>query len=122
MNHFSKERRVKRNLLARIAVLDSIVNSSGLDDAGWEQRYSLEQSLMDLHRLEEEFWRQRGRISWTVKGDLMTMYFFAIANGRRRRCLIARLYINGIIVEDPLVIEAHIMEFYSSLLSAKPSN
>lgn len=56
-----------------------------------------------------------------LKGDRLTGYFIAIANGRRRRCLINRLIIDGNVVEDPIIIKVHIFSFFSSLLSAKPS-
>lgn len=57
-----------------------------------------------------------------LKGDAIKAYFFAIANGRRRRCSIFRLIINGEVVADPAIIQNHIYSFFSSLLSAVPSS
>ena len=50
----------------------------------------------------------------------MMAYFFAIANGRRRRCFIDSLVINGVRTSDQPTIMAHIVGFYSNLLSSKP--
>ena len=66
------------------------------------------------------YWRQRGTINWTLKGDSPTAYFFAIANGRRRRCLIDSLLIDGVRVSDPLMVLRHVVQFFSNLLAAKP--
>lgn len=47
-----------------------------LSQAGWQSRSDLEGLLMQLHRQAEIYWRQRGSINWTLKGDSLTMYFF----------------------------------------------
>ena len=75
---------------------------------------------MQLHHQAEIYWRQRGTLNWTLKGDSPTTYFFAIANGRRRRCDINSLMINGVRSSDQSVILAHVVDFFSSLLGAKP--
>jgi mannosylglycoprotein endo-beta-mannosidase len=46
----------------------------------------LEGQLTHLLKMEQEYWRQRGRQSWLLHGDANTAYFHAIANGRRRKC------------------------------------
>ena len=73
-----------------------------------------------LHHQSEIYWRQCGTLNWTLKGDAMMAYFFAIANGRRRRCFIDSLVINGVRTSDHPTIMAHIVGFYSNLLSSKP--
>src|SRR4051812_29273179 len=45
----------------------------------------------------------------------------AIANGRRRRCFISRLLIDGEVVDDLAVISRHVHDFFASLLTAKPT-
>ena len=75
---------------------------------------------MQLHQQAEIYWRQRGSLNWTLKGDTMTAYFFAIANDRRRRCFIDSLIIDGVRSSDQGTILNHIVAFFSSLLSAKP--
>ena len=59
---------------------------------------------MQLHHQAEVYWRQRGTLNWTLKGDSPTTYFFAIANGRRRRCGIHSLVINGVRTSDQSLI------------------
>ena len=100
--------------------LDRAADSIGLSDDGWAVRYNLESALIQLHHQAEIYWRQRGTLNWTLKGDSPTAYFFAIVNGRRRRCGINSLLINGVRSSEQSVIMAHVVDFFSSLLGAKP--
>ena len=120
MNHAAESRRDKARIAAQIGSLDARADGSGLSPSECQARYDLEEALLALHRQEEVYWNQRGAINWTLKGDSPTSYFFAIANGRRRRCMIDSLLINNVRVSDPSQIMSHVVNFFSSLLSAKP--
>ena len=119
-NRAAEDRRSKAFLENQILELDRTADSIGLSDDGWAVRYNLEAALLQLHHQAEIYWRQRGTLNWTLKGDAPTAYFFAIANGRRRRCEINSLLINGMRSTDQSVIMAHVVDFFSSLLGAKP--
>ncbi|KAK1650153.1 hypothetical protein QYE76_067958 [Lolium multiflorum] len=106
------------NLLTKIAHLDVLADSSGLDEDAWASRYHLEEQLLHIYRMEEEHWRQRGRVRWALQGDANTAYFHVVANGRRRKCNIARLSSDNGTITDPKLIQQHIYEFYRNLLSA----
>ena len=105
--------------MGQISSLDEEADVSGLSSAGWSHRYELEGLLMHLHQQAEIYWKQRGSINRVLEGDSPTAYFFAIANGRRRRCSIESLVIDGTKVVDPHLIMDHIFNFFSSLLAAK---
>jgi hypothetical protein len=96
-----------------------VADGTGLLEGEWSVRYNLEAALMQLHQQAEIYWRQRGTLNWTLKGDSPTAYFFAIANGRRRRCSIDSLIINGVRTSDQSLIISHVVDFFSSLLGAK---
>jgi hypothetical protein len=83
-----------------VANLDREVNSSGLDEEGWALRYQLEDQIVHLDSMEEEYWKQRSRLQWTLKGDSCMAYFHAIANGRRCKCMIPHLIIENGEVSD----------------------
>ena len=61
----------------------------------WDHHYALENALLNIHRQEEAYWQLRGELSWLLKGDAITTYFFSITNGRLRRCSIYRLINDG---------------------------
>jgi mannosylglycoprotein endo-beta-mannosidase len=87
-----KEKRdFRANLLLQVSELDKVADTTGLDEDGWALRYHLEDQLAALDRADEEYWRQRSRVQWTLRGDSCTAYFHAIANGRRWKCSIPRL-------------------------------
>jgi hypothetical protein len=108
----------KLAVLAQIKELDDKADSIGIDEDEWAFRYHLEEQLLEIYRVEEEYWRQRGRIRWLLQGDANTAYFHAVANGRRRKCNIASLVAEGRPISDKREIEEHIYSFYRNLMGA----
>jgi hypothetical protein len=118
-NQRSLSRRNKDVLLQQIQELDLLADSSGLDEEGWSHRYHLKERLMEIHREEEEFWRQHGCLKLVLQGDTNTKYFHAIANGRRRKCLISALVAPEGRLSNKATIQAHIYQFYRDLMGAE---
>lgn len=83
-NHRADLRKALNLLTTKLKDLDTIANSTGLDAAGWQRRYSLEADISTLHSQEAAYWRRRGRLNWVLHGDAPSSYFMALANGRRR--------------------------------------
>ncbi|XP_071685098.1 uncharacterized protein [Lolium perenne] len=80
--NLGKEKRVHReNLLSQVENIDREVDAAGLDEEGWALRYHLEDQLLQLDKLDEEYWRQHSRLNWTLKGDSNTTFFHEITNG-----------------------------------------
>jgi hypothetical protein len=48
--------------LRQVSNPDRLVDSTGLDKEGWALRYHLEDQLLLLDKIEEEYWRQRSRV------------------------------------------------------------
>jgi mannosylglycoprotein endo-beta-mannosidase len=100
--NLGKEKRdFRTNLLRQVEELDRVADANGLDGEEWGLRYFLEDQLVALDRVDEEYWRQRSRTQWTLEGDSCTTYFHAIANGRKRKCSIPRLITEGGEVDEP---------------------
>jgi hypothetical protein len=56
--NLGKERKVfKTNILAQIEALDRVADTLGLDEDGWATRYHLEDQILAINRMEEEYWR-----------------------------------------------------------------
>jgi hypothetical protein len=73
--NLGKEKRdLKEDLLRQVAELDVAADAAGLDEDGWALRYFLEDQLIHLDRMEEEYWRQRSRVQWTVQGALALLF------------------------------------------------
>ncbi|XP_071685197.1 uncharacterized protein [Lolium perenne] len=105
-------REARDNLLSQIKELDELADSSGLDEEGWALRYFLEDQIVQLDGAEEDYWRQRSRLQWTLKGDSCTAFFHAFANGRRRKCLIPRLLTDNGEISDQQEMMGHVYHFY----------
>jgi hypothetical protein len=91
----------KANLLAKIQELDAAADGVGLDKDGWALRYHLENQMMEILGAEEEYWRQRGRQQWLLKGDANTKFFHAFGNGKKRKCAILSLTVEQGVITEP---------------------
>jgi hypothetical protein len=91
----------------------------GIDKDEWAFRYHLEAQLLELYRIEEENWRQRGRVKWALQGDANMAYFHAVANGQRRRCNIVRLIAEGCTISEKQEIQDHVYGFYRNLMGSE---
>ena len=69
--------------------------------------------------MEEEYWRQRGRVKWALQGDANTAYFHAVVNGRRRKCIISTLQSPSGPMSDPVQLQEYVHTFYHELLGTK---
>jgi hypothetical protein len=96
----------KANLLAKIQELDAAADGVGLDEDGWALWYHLEDQMMEILGVEEEYWRQRGKQQWVLKGDANTKFFHAFANGRKRKCAILSLSADQGVITDPGAIQS----------------
>jgi hypothetical protein len=114
-----QKREARDNLLAQSKELDTLADSSGLDEEGWALRYFLEDQIVQLDGAEEDYWRQRSRLQWTLKGDSCTAFFHAYANGRRRKCLIPRLVTDEGEISEQAELMGHVYQFYQGLMGAE---
>lgn len=118
--NLGKEKRdFRENLLLQVSELDRVADTTGLDEDGWALRYHLEDQLSALDRADEEYWRQRSRVRWTLQGDSYTAYFHAIANGRRRKCAIPRLLTDQGEIREQRELLDHIYLFYQGLMGSE---
>jgi mannosylglycoprotein endo-beta-mannosidase len=114
-----KKWEAREGLLLQVKHLDALADSLGLDEEGWALRYHLEDQIVDLDYIEEEYWRQRSRLRWTLQGNACTAYFHAIANGRRRKCLIPRLITDTGEVSEQRLVMKHVYNFYGNLMGSQ---
>jgi mannosylglycoprotein endo-beta-mannosidase len=118
-NKGRENREHKQSLVERIKALDEKADAVGISEEEWAFRYHLEEQLLAVFRREEEYWRQRGRVRWSLQGDANTAYFHAVANGRRRKCLINSLITPQGEISDKHLIQKHIYDFYRELLGSE---
>jgi mannosylglycoprotein endo-beta-mannosidase len=118
--NLKKEARAKKDsLVNQIKDLDMLADGVGLSEDEWGWRYHLEDLLVLLYQREEEYWRQRSRVKWTMQGDANTAYFHAVANGRRRKCAILSLQTPDGPISEKGAIQAHIYNFYRELMGTE---
>jgi hypothetical protein len=102
------KRNFRANLLHQVEDLDRVADANVLGEEGWALHYFLEDQVVALDRVEDEYWRQRSRTQWTLKGDSCITYFHAIANGRKRKCSIPCLVTEVGEVDEPRALMEHV--------------
>lgn len=118
-NIWGTTRKKKQELLQLIQELDSRSEGHDLTALEW-RRYQLEEELIEVYRAEELYWQQKGE-QRILEGDANTSFFFhAVANGRRRRCMISVLETDGDTISDKQGLKEHIYGFYKQLFGPEP--
>jgi len=112
----------KQDLLLLIQDLDKEAERRSLEDREWEQRYSLEEELVDIYNKEEVMWQTRGGERWLLEGDANTSFFHGVANGRKRKCMIRSLEENGEVITETESLKTHITKYYKNLFGSEPQS
>ncbi|PNX83757.1 ribonuclease H, partial [Trifolium pratense] len=64
---------------------------------------------------QEEFWREKARINWHLKGDRNTAYFHRLAKIKNTSKLISSLKHNNEIISDPTLLADHVVSYYKNV-------
>ncbi|KAK9931811.1 hypothetical protein M0R45_019074 [Rubus argutus] len=108
--------RVKLDLDALAEIQNDIVASGGSDEK-FAKETELQANLNDSLRLQEILWKEKARLRWLSDGDRNTQYFHAMCRARRHRSSITLLQNNDEVIDDPLLIQSHIIDYYADLFA-----
>jgi len=108
----------KEALMSEVSALDTKADLSGLTQEEWARRYTVEDEMIFILTCKEIYWKQRGQKNWVLKGDASTQFFHAVANGRRRRCMIHVLRDGDNVITEDGALQTHIYAFYRELLGS----
>ena len=82
----------------------------------WQEQ---KQILDDIYLADELYWKQRARDKWLKEGDLNTAFFHKCASHRKKKNLIFKMEINGVITDSFEDIQIHIEQFYQQLFGVE---
>lgn len=98
--------------------LDSQDMVTTLSVEDWEKRYKIEEDLENIYEMEELYWHKRCGDQELLLGYRNTEFFHRTANGRKRRCTITALEIDGQMTSDKELLTKHILDYFKSLFRA----
>ncbi|XP_057770241.1 uncharacterized protein LOC130990060 [Salvia miltiorrhiza] len=93
------------------------IAESGYTDDLFDEEVSAQAKINVLLSRKNSLLQQKSRMNWLVDGDRNTTFFHNMIKFRNRGFSIGHLKIDGVVVHDPAVIEAHVTDFFSSLFT-----
>ncbi|CAA0834064.1 Unknown protein, partial [Striga hermonthica] len=88
----------------------------------WEEWEKVKKELEESHVSEEEFWKQKARVTWLKGGDKNTHFFHVVTMQRRKRNAISRVVDNmNRVAASQEHIEACFINFYQTLFTSEGS-
>jgi hypothetical protein len=105
----------QQQLSCELEVLNLKEMQGGLSSIERDLRGSLLLELDKLAHFEETSWRQKSRVLWLKEGDNNTKFFHKIANSNRRRNLMEKLEVDGIVYSKESIIRDKAVQFYETL-------
>jgi hypothetical protein len=105
----------QQQLFCELEVLNSKEMQGGLSSTERDLRGSLLLELDKLAHFEETSWRQKSKVLWLKEGDNNTKFFHKIANSNRRRNLMEKLEVDGILYSEDSIIRDKAVKFYEKL-------
>jgi hypothetical protein len=69
---------------------------------------------------QEEFWREKARINWNLKGDRNTAFFHRLAKIKNTNKLISSLKHNNEVISDPSLVVDHVVNYFKNIFCTNP--
>jgi len=123
-NFFSNVHNVvllKQGLLLGIEQTFKTVSLSDIDGLLCQENIAKEELDHALH-CQYLFWKERAKMLWFKDGDRNTDFFHVVVKRRNNSSGIHRLQIYNEVIEDPKLIQDHILDFYKNLYAKSISN
>lgn len=79
----------------------------------------LKLDLWKFLKLIEQTWLQKSRQTWFSEGDKNTKFFHRVATSRHRKNFLGALSINGVCIDDPILIKEEVCNHFSSFFKEK---
>lgn len=115
-------KRRKYEILSKIDVIDSKIETCGMNWRDREERRELELNLKFTIREEKTKWFQRSKEKETLEGDCNTKYYHAKANGRKRKSRSFSLSQDEGLIEGQAELLRYITAFYKDLFGHSKLN
>jgi hypothetical protein len=112
----------RKELNQELQNLEDIEENSPPSKEQLLRKSAIQKDLMTLFQHEEDFWHQRGRDNWLLKGDNNTEYFHRIANGHKRKKTIFSLQDGSNTIQGTHELLDHATLFYKNLFGPQASN
>lgn len=101
--------------LDEVSCILHFIDYEGFSNALYTQ--VLEAQLILTKALNYQIWREKARDQNVINGDHNTSYFHRVAKFRAAAKPITRLYDGDIVITEPIDIEVHVFNYFTSIFS-----
>lgn len=116
---YNKESQEYDNLIKHIDELDVKAELIPLNDEEHDLRKKWVARVAEIDHIKNLDLKQKARIKWAVEGDENSRFFHGVINGKRKKCRLNGLMIEGVWVKDPIKIKETVFEFSEKSLMRK---
>ena len=92
-----------------------------IDGLLYQEKIAKEELDHALHH-QYLFWKEKAKMLWFKDGDRNIAFFHALVKRRNNSSRIHRLRIDNEVIEDPKLIEDHILDFCKNVYAESISN
>ncbi|XP_026433561.1 uncharacterized protein LOC113331002 [Papaver somniferum] len=78
---------------------------------------SLKTEFEKTTHMKKVSWKIKSKTQWLQEGDKNTSFFISKASDIRRHNRIKQLYINGALVDEKIILQDHIVNYYNTLFT-----
>jgi len=114
-------KKYKKYLKEELAALGKMEEENPLPAHLLERKTFILSEQGRLLEEEEIYWHKRSNSKWLLEGDLNTVFFHKMANGKKRKNTIFSIQKNGVDIEETEKILELATDYYKELFGPSPS-
>ncbi|XP_019451878.1 PREDICTED: uncharacterized protein LOC109353979 [Lupinus angustifolius] len=121
INHLDSKRVVTDVWQMHIVVNDiqHIINCSNPNLDILDEEFGAQKNLLQALMVEEDFWREKAKLSWHISGDRNTKFFQKVAQIRQKSKALTTLKDGDSILSSQAEIANHALLYFSDLYASK---
>ena len=115
---FGNVHNMVRDAEHKLSLIQSDIDILGITDFLMDQHKVAQIQLENVLNIEEEFWREKSKVTWHTDGDRNTKYFHRLTKIKNTSKLINSLMNGDNMITDPEEISSHITNHYKNIFAA----
>ncbi|GJR56538.1 RNA-directed DNA polymerase, eukaryota [Tanacetum coccineum] len=109
---------LKKELKNKLSDIDSSIDKGKTTSTILEERMAIMSNLSSLEKMESIELAQKAKVKWSIEGDENSKFFHGIINKRRNNLAIRGIVVDGVWIEDPIVVKNEFLSHFQNRFNA----